>query len=340
MCIGKGPIDPIWFLKVSIGLLFTRKIKVGFGPITSGEADLSVRKWRIDPIINEINRTSKKYRAGFFIRHSGMKRFDYVVIVKRFNLDTVSTMGEYKRGRWFYDVVDNPNDEINFRIYFLNCPQFLEKIDHFIISTPVHHMQLNLAGKQSLLIEHPIINVSYKTDYSEKSEIKILAQGYAENLTNLKEIEAILPNISSQLGRPIRLYYHSNVKVAESEFVRWVRWDVKSSFSFMNLCDIAINIRNTHQLHQYTKPSTKPIAYMAAGLPFICKPGPADQLVIRHKVTGFFAFTPGDWVYWITKLASSSRLRKQIGTAARKSVEKKFAVSTITQKYLSIFDQV
>ena len=60
----------------------TLKIKVGFGPIISGEDDLHVRKWRIDPIVNRINEISEKYSAGIFLTVSDMTKFDIVVVVR------------------------------------------------------------------------------------------------------------------------------------------------------------------------------------------------------------------------------------------------------------------
>ena len=335
--LGRSRVRPRWYIQIQLSLFFTKKIKVGFGPITSGEDDLAVRKWRIDPIVDQINRTSKTYRAGVFLDLNQIDSFDLVVLVKRFHLHTIDKIRSFQNKRWIYDIVDNPNDEVQYRFYFLHHPEFLRLIDRFILSSPVHRKFFH---GRSLLIEHPIINRGYKTDYNDSSEIKILAQGYYENLKNLKSIERLLPPISLQLGKKVRLYYHTEAQVTETEFVRSVKWDVRSAFSFMNQCDIAIHIRNTHILHQYTKPSTKPIAFMAAGLPLICKPGPADLLVIQNQITGYFAFTLNDWVDRIGKLAASARLRRQIGTAARKSVEDRFSISTITNKYLNLFDDV
>ena len=79
---------------------------------------------------------------------------------------------------------------------------------------------------------------------------------------------------------------------------------------------------------------------MAAGLPVICFPTVADQLVIQHGVNGFFAYTKEDWRYWIQKLAGNARLRKQIGRAARASVRDSYSVTRITNKYMQLLDQL
>ena len=91
-------INPEWFVRVKLKNLFSRKIKVGFGPITSGENDLAERKWRIDPIINAINSKKKcGYVAGFFIHPEEMKYFDIIVIVKKFTIHDVAIIRQLKQ---------------------------------------------------------------------------------------------------------------------------------------------------------------------------------------------------------------------------------------------------
>ncbi len=342
LLLGTYLISFSWYVKTKIRCLISRKIKVGFGPIASGEDDLAERKWRIDPIINAINQLDSNYCAGFFCSPAEMKNFDIVIIVKKFNPSFIPFIQKLKSAKkqFIYDIVDNPNDQEKYRFYFRHHLAFTNLLDGYILSTPVHRQFMHQVKKRNLLIEHPIINPDYKTSYLDHSEIRLLAQGYASNLQNLKWIESYLPYLSQKAGKPVRLYYHSEEQGIDTEYVKHINWSVKNSFELMKWADIAITMKDLHRLHQYTKPSTKVIAFMAAGLPVICKPSPADLLVIEHQVTGFFAYTLDDWLQIILHLSSSCRLRKQIGYAARCSVESRFSIEQATNKYISLLDQI
>lgn len=324
-----------WYAKIWLRLLFSRKIKVGFGPIATGENDLAERKWRIDPIINGINRESKKYIAGFFLRPEEMHRFDIVVIVKKINPKIMATAAIFQ-GKLIYDVVDNPNDEKEYQFYFRNHPKFLSRLDALILSTPIHQHLF----KKGVLIEHPILNPPFKKKEREDGEVRILAQGYYENLKNLRFLETFLPSISQQVRKRIILYYHSEHQEKDTESVRYVKWSVQNCFSMMEQADIAVTIKNLNKPHQYTKPSTKVIAYMAAELPVICKPTAADRLVIRDRIDGFYAYRDEDWVRWISALASSHKLRRQMGRAAFKNVSGRYSLNEILKKYLFLVDSL
>ena len=60
-------INIFWLIKLKLNCFFSKKIKVGLGPINSGEDNLAVRKWRIDPIVNQINKNNKRYVADIFL---------------------------------------------------------------------------------------------------------------------------------------------------------------------------------------------------------------------------------------------------------------------------------
>lgn len=312
---------------------------MGFGPITTGENDFAERKWRIDPIVNEINRTSNRYAAGVFFSPTEMNQFDQIILVKKFTRDYIAEIKKNKPKQIIYDIVDNPNCEKKYE-YYLSSSEFLSLVDGFILSSPLNEKQLRPFNKPSMLIEHPIINPSYKKEYNDSESIVILAQGYYENLKNLEKIEPLLPQISREIGKKITLIYHSEVVYPDTEWTKYIKWTVDNCFSLMNFADIAVTIKDLHKTHQKTKPSTKVIAYMAAGLPVICFPSVADRLVIQHRVDGFFAYTLQDWKRWILALANNARLREQIGKAARRTVEQRYSIEQITQKYLQFLESL
>ncbi|MHB1949669.1 MAG: glycosyltransferase [Gammaproteobacteria bacterium] len=340
--LGTSLVNPAWYFNIKIKNLFSRKIKVGFGPITSGEDDLAERKWRIDPIINEINKRNSPFIAGFFLHPAEMAKFDIIVIVKKFTEAYIPIISKLKKQNklFIYDIVDNPNAELKYKIYFGDCPSFSSLMDGFILSSPLHTRDAKKYSKNYALIEHPNINPLYKTNHIDKNEINILAHGYYENLKNLKPLEPVIEQIANKIGKKINLIYHSEVVLEDTASVKYVKWTVENCFTLMLEMDIAITIKNLHARHQRTKPSTKIMTFMAAALPVICTPTLADQLVMRNGVTGFFAYTFDDWKRYIELLAKNSRYRHQIAKSARASVVDKYSISSITDKYIELFNQL
>ncbi len=336
-------VDTLWAIKIKSKCLCTLKIKVGFGPITSGENDLAERKWRIDPIINQINTLKhSRYTAGFFINTNEMRQFDIIIIVKKFTQNDIPIIEALKKKnkRFIYDIVDNPNAEAKYATYFADCPEFSSLMDGFILSSPLHDVHARKFSHHTQLIEHPIINHESKTYQKPSDTITILAHGYHENIKNISHLEPIIRSVAQNTNQKIMLVYHSEVVLENTEDVRYVQWSVANCFTQIIEADIVLSIKNLHLKHQRTKPSTKIITMMAAGVPVICKPTQADLCIINHGVTGFFAYTHDDWTRYITLLVTNAKRRRQMAMAAKNHVDARYSIAAITKKYLEFLEQV
>ncbi|KMM17398.1 hypothetical protein [Synechococcus sp. GFB01] len=64
----------------------SKRIRVGFGPVVEGEDTLGNRKWRIDAVVNSINRHSKHFGATIFFRDDDLFCFDIIVVAKELDL--------------------------------------------------------------------------------------------------------------------------------------------------------------------------------------------------------------------------------------------------------------
>jgi hypothetical protein len=168
-------VEQSWYNILEHGLATTLKVKVGFGPVFSGENDLHVRKWRIDPIVDQINRVSDKYCAGIYLSPKEMDRFDIVVVVREIDGIDCSRITELRqRGTIFiFDIVDRPylnGDEMS-RVM---TSEFIRCMDGLIASNPLQVKDLKALGKKTVLIEHPVLN-TVKKDYSKSDnrELKV-----------------------------------------------------------------------------------------------------------------------------------------------------------------------
>jgi len=337
----RGLVYRRWYYALRVRLALSSKIKIGFGPVTTAEDDLAERKWRIDPVVNAINKESGRFRAGIFFTPEEMAQFDMIVVVKKFNPSYFPVISALKKAgkRFVYDIIDNPNCGPPHDYYYSEHPELISNMDGFILSTPLHRYFVSQFNKPSILIEHPVIHSVFKNKY-ESNTVTILAHGYYENLKSLKYLEPLIVSVAKETNQKIVLCYHSEVVFEDTEHIKYVKWTVDNCFEIMRDVDVAISIKQLDVLHQKTKPSTKVIAFMAAGLPVICFPSVADRMIVNHGVNGFFAYNEEDWRKYLTMLVINPLCRKQIGKAARASVIREYSVSSMVARYLNLFEEV
>jgi glycosyltransferase involved in cell wall biosynthesis len=83
----------------------------------------------------------------------------------------------------------------------------------------------------------------------------------------------------------------------------------------------------------------KLIQYMAAGLPCIASPVGVNTEIIEDGVNGFLASTPEEWVSAFQTLMGNPDLRKQMGAAGRKKVEKEYCLQVTAPKLAKLLKE-
>lgn len=337
---GKRQVKRRWYKQLELSRKKTRKKTVGFGPIISGEHDLHIRKWRIDPIVNCINEISDKYCAGIFFDAGEMQQFDLIVIVREIDRVPISTLHEVKaHGKiLIYDIVDRAyysEDIENNRITL----EMIQEAEGLIASSPLHIEDLSGLGKKMVLIEHPVINTRHK-DYAKRNNdaFKILWQGFPEHLPRMNILQPIVKQLAKELKKKVILICHTKMLAKRKGSIHYKTWSVHNWGKMLLNSDIGVEIKSLQDVHLQRKPSTKVLSYMAAGLPVVCTPSAADRLVIEHGTTGYFAYTDEDWYTYLKKLAENPGLRQKMGEAGREYASRHFNIPKIAQKYLDFFD--
>ena len=84
----------------------------------------------------------------------------------------------------------------------------------------------------------------------------------------------------------------------------------------------------------------KVLQYMAAGLPVVANPVGMNREMIVHGQTGLLASTPQEWARAIERLASSPKLRQEMGRRGRRLVEQRFGVERWAPRFADIVEQV
>ena len=80
----------------------------------------------------------------------------------------------------------------------------------------------------------------------------------------------------------------------------------------------------------------KILQYMAAGLPVVANPVGVHPEMVRHGATGFLAETPAEWTEAIRTLAHDVNLRRRMGAAARRRVERDYSVAAGASKWAAL----
>ena len=80
----------------------------------------------------------------------------------------------------------------------------------------------------------------------------------------------------------------------------------------------------------------KILQYMAAGLPVVANPIGVQPEMVRHGETGFLAATPEDWIEGVQALAQDPALRRRLGEAGRRRVERDYSVATGASKWAAL----
>jgi glycosyltransferase involved in cell wall biosynthesis len=335
-------VNFFWYYRLKINNKFSKKIKVGFGPILTGEGQIDVRQARIDPIVNWINKNSHKFSADIFFEPKEMRGFDISVVVKEFNGEYYQIIKSQKKKRKYFvfDVVDNPccSDVNSYR--YDQHPEFINLMDAVIASSPLHLDDLSVLDPIAKMIEHPILNSKYSR-YKNKKNVDIVWQGFIGNAKMMKEVNIAINDIRRKSSKKIRLICNTNCrKNMIKDGIIYINWHISNWQKILANSDIGISVKPLDNYFQQRKPSNKIVSYMAAGLPVVCTPSAADKLVIEHGRTGYFAYTIDEWSKYLFFLIENPGERKKIGLAARRFVAKNFNISKIAEKYINLFENI
>lgn len=82
----------------------------------------------------------------------------------------------------------------------------------------------------------------------------------------------------------------------------------------------------------------KGLQYMALEIAPIMSPVGVNTSIITDGVNGLLAETPQEWKEKLTLLIENNALRKQLGKAARQTVEQRYSVNANKQHYLDLFN--
>ncbi|WP_152669517.1 glycosyltransferase [Synechococcus sp. GFB01] len=217
---------------------------------------------------------------------------------------------------------------------------FVGSVDGLILANPRQQDVDDDQAIPRMKIALPLLNRHRRTRYAHAGPIRLIWQGYPENMPPMLRLHPILDRLRLDTGLDIRLVYNTKGAARREGPIEYTQWNVHRWDRVLAEADIAVAIKPLDDPYQQRKPATKVISYMAAALPVVCTPSQADRQVIHHGKTGFFAYNDQEWYDYLHALIQDPSLRSRIGNAARRQVIEAYGDKQVAAEYEDLFERV
>lgn len=307
-----------------------------------------INQWRVYPELDYMNGSSTGLIPTLFASKTDfdgrfeletLPRYDIVYIYKDFDFVTPGLLNALQESGTaiVYNPGDNPaGTRMDFR-----SPEaipFMRALDGIVLASPAQREAVSgFRQAGTILLDPPVLNDVHKTDYSASDPIRIIWQGWAHNLRPMESLHPVYERLRRDVGINLDLLYHcdSPTPGMELDFVRYERWTEELVFRRLAESDIAVTAKDRADPVQMNKPPTKVLSYMAAGLPLVAIPSPADEAVIEHGETGFLAYGPEDFYRYLRMLIEDPELRERVGRAAREEALRRASPSNLANAFVN-----
>ncbi len=154
--------------------------------------------------------------------------------------------------------------------------------------------------------------------------------GSTVNLENLALVAGALRTLASRCEFELRVISGEETPLQSIDLsgvnVRFIPWSADSEVDELLKMDIGIMPLFADKEWNLYKCGFKLVQYMATGMAVVASPVGVNSEIVRRGENGFLAESPDEWEKILNKLIQDPYLRRHIGNAARRTVEKRYAV--------------
>lgn len=190
-----------------------------------------------------------------------------------------------------------------------------------------------------------------KCRYSKNERITIAWEGTAWGLQLIELVRPALESASLKSIVPIEFKFigpserptplgglTDNCEIISKYKIpsRHVEWTLDTIGSELSNADIGIAPMPINNPFYRNKAYSKPLSYMACGLPVIASPIPSFKEIVIHGETGLLANTQDEWIDALLQLINCRDLRRRIGLGGLKIAESK-SCETFAMKLYEFF---
>ena len=120
--------------------------------------------------------------------------------------------------------------------------------------------------------------------------------------------------------------------------VRFVRWNPATEAIDIQDFDIGLMPLTDDDWSRY-KCGLKLLQYMAVGVPGVASPVGVNAEIIESGKNGFLARTPEEWESSLSRLLADAQLRRDLGQAARKTVEDRYSIAANLPRWIAAVEE-
>jgi glycosyltransferase involved in cell wall biosynthesis len=171
------------------------------------------------------------------------------------------------------------------------------------------------------------------------NQVQLVWIGSSSTLRGLERIQPLLESLGRRWpGLKLKIICDRFLQLRHLP-VLCCPWSQESEAAEVAAADIGISWL-PRDLWSRGKCSLKVLQYMAAGLPVVANPVGVQAQLVRHGETGFLVETPEQWAEAVGRLARDPDLRRRLGLAGRRRVEREFSVSVGAGRWLEVLQTV
>jgi len=168
-----------------------------------------------------------------------------------------------------------------------------------------------------------------------------LAVGWTGSATSLTHLEASAPMLRRFLAaRDVELRVVSNRRPCIPGVpAAWRPWTPATEVEEIRAFDIGIKPLPDDEWSRGKCPM-KELQYMALGLPVVCSAVGGSREAVQHGESGFLVTSEDAWIDALSRLADSAELRRRMGLAGRRIVERRYSSSAAAERFAELLRQV
>ncbi len=178
-------------------------------------------------------------------------------------------------------------------------------------------------------------------DGTSRREIAIGWMGTAANFDSLQLVSPVLKELVQSFPEVVvRIVSNARFEPLDGvEKIEQMRWRADREIEHLQSFDIGIMPLLDNAISR-GKCGFKAIQYMAVGIPVVASPVGVNADVLGHGEAGILAEEPSSFSDALARLVIDEELRRTMGTAGLKRVQKYYSVDAVIDRYVDLFEAV
>ena len=171
--------------------------------------------------------------------------------------------------------------------------------------------------------------------HKNKSKIVIGWTGSFSTMIYLDMVYDVVKELAQKYAIEFHIISNEAPKIDENLII-YKAWNKQTEIDDLMCFDIGIMPLFDTEWEE-GKCGFKALQYMSLGIPAVVSPVGVNKEIVENNKNGLFATTKQEWFEKLSILIESATYRQKLGQAGRKTIEKKYSVSSQQKTYLKLF---